>query len=46
MELERVVAITAFVNLAIAVINFQTAKLNNRKAKALDEKEKDTTPEE
>lgn len=38
MELERVVAITAFINLAIALLNFQTAKINSKKAK-----EKDTT---
>lgn len=44
MELERVVAITAFINLAIALLNFQTAKLNSKKAR--DEKEKDTTPKE
>lgn len=46
MEIERVVALTAFINLAIAVLNFQTAKLNKQKAIELDEKEKDTTPKE
>lgn len=41
MELERVVALTALFNLIIALVNFQTAKLNSKKAR--DEKEKDTT---
>ena len=40
MELERVVALTAFVNLAIALVNLQTAKVNSKKSK---ENEKDTT---
>lgn len=39
MELERVVALTAFVNLAIALLNFQTAKLTSKRAR----EEKDTT---